>query len=53
MLMPLDHAKIPNFKNVAPEFQDVVVRPGRKYSMPYTWLVLGIGYRKSKVKGAR
>jgi spermidine/putrescine transport system substrate-binding protein len=25
--------------------------PGRKYSMPYTWLVLGIGYRKSKVNG--
>lgn len=25
--------------------------PGRKMSIPYTWLVLGIGYRKSKVKG--
>ena len=22
-----------------------------KYSMPYTWLALGIGYRKSKVQG--
>ncbi len=50
MLMPLDQAQIPNFKNVAPEFQDVPFDPKRKYSMPYTWLLLGIGYRKSKVK---
>ena len=51
MLEPLDHAKIPNIKNVAPEFiKDAPFDPGRKYSMPYTWLVIGIGYRKSKVK---
>ena len=51
MLMPLDRAKIPNFRNVAPAFQDVAFDPGRKYSMPYTWLVLGLGYRKSKIQG--
>ena len=51
LLEPLDHAKIPNIKNVAPEFiNDAPYDPGRKYSMPYTWLVIGIGYRKSKVK---
>ena len=50
MLMPLDHAQIPNIKNIDPAFIDVAYDPGRKYSMPYTWLVLGIGYRKSKVK---
>jgi spermidine/putrescine transport system substrate-binding protein len=50
MLMPLDRAQIPNFKNLAPEYQEVAFDPGRKYSMPYTWLTLGIGYRKSKVK---
>ncbi len=49
MLLPLDHAQIPNFKNVAPEFQDVPFDPKRAHSMPYTWLLLGIGYRKSKV----
>lgn len=49
LLMPLDHAKIPNFGNIEPAFQDAVYDPGRKFSMPYTWVVIGIGYRKSKV----
>ena len=50
MLTPLDHSLIPNFKNIAPEYTDVAYDPKRKHSMPYTWLTLGIGYRKSKVK---
>jgi spermidine/putrescine transport system substrate-binding protein len=53
MLLPIDHSKVPNFtKNIEPAFQDVVYDPGRKFSMPYTWLALGIGYRKSKVTNA-
>lgn len=51
LLMPLDHAKIPNIKNIDAEFMNPDYDPARKFSMPYTWLVLGIGYRKSKVKG--
>jgi spermidine/putrescine transport system substrate-binding protein len=51
LLMALDHAKIPNIKNIDPSFLDPEFDPGRKYSMPYTWLTLGIGYRKSKVQG--
>jgi spermidine/putrescine transport system substrate-binding protein len=52
LLEPIDHAKIPNIKNIAPEFMtDAPFDPGRKYSLPYTWLVIGIGYRKSKVDG--
>ncbi len=50
MLMPLDHAKIPNIKNINPMFLNPDYDPGRKYSLPYTWLSLGIGYRKSKMK---
>jgi spermidine/putrescine transport system substrate-binding protein len=52
MLQEIDKSKITNFKNIAPEYQDVPYDPGRKYSMPYTWLTLGIGYRKSKVNPA-
>jgi spermidine/putrescine transport system substrate-binding protein len=51
MLAPLDHSKIPNFANVMPEFRSPSFDEGRRYSMPYTWLVHGIGYRKSRVSG--
>jgi spermidine/putrescine transport system substrate-binding protein len=50
LIAPLDHSKIPNMKNIMPEFLNPDFDPGRKYSMPYTWLVLGIGYRKSAMK---
>jgi spermidine/putrescine transport system substrate-binding protein len=52
MIIPLDHGLIPNMKNIDPSFVNIPYDPGRKYSMPYTWLALGIGYRKSKVKPA-
>lgn len=51
MLIPLDHAKIPNIANIDPAFQDASFDPGRKYSLPYMWGTTGIGYRKSKVNG--
>jgi spermidine/putrescine transport system substrate-binding protein len=51
MLQELDHSKIPNMANLLPEFQDASFDPGRRYSMPYTWLVLGIAYRKDAVRG--
>ena len=49
MLMPLDHAQIPNKKNIDPAYINVEYDLQRKFSMPYTWLALGIGFRKSKV----
>jgi spermidine/putrescine transport system substrate-binding protein len=49
MLMELDHTQLPNMTNIDPAFIDVEYDMGRKFSMPYTWLALGIGYRKSKV----
>lgn len=47
MIQALDHSKIPNMANLLPEFQDAAFDPGRRFSMPYTWLVLGIGYNKA------
>ena len=44
LLMELDLAKIPNRVNLLPAFQDPPFDPGRHYSMPYTWLLLGIGF---------
>ncbi|ABS63170.1 extracellular solute-binding protein family 1 [Parvibaculum lavamentivorans DS-1] len=49
MLQELDHSKIPNIKNIYPRFMDEPFDPGRKYSLPYMWGTVGIGYRKSKV----
>jgi len=51
LLEPLDMAAIPNAKNVDPRFLDGAGDPGPRHSLPYTWLVQGIGYRKSKVDG--
>ncbi len=51
MLAPLDHSLIPNMKNIDPNFLDADFDPGRKYSIPYMWGSIGIGYRKSKVDG--
>ena len=52
MLVPLDHAKIPNIKNIDPDpnFSDPAYSPGMKHAIPYMWGTIGIGYRKSKVK---
>lgn len=51
LLEAIDHSKIPNLVNIAPEFMNVSYDPERKYSIPYTWLVTGIGYRISKMDG--
>lgn len=49
MLTELDHSKIPNIANLAPGFMNPAFDPGRKYSLPYMWGSIGIGYRKSAV----
>ena len=51
MLSPLDNNAIPNRVNVEPTFLNVGFDPGRRYSLPYMWGTMGIGYRKSKVDG--
>lgn len=51
MLVPLNHSKIPNIANIEKQFLDVAFDPGRKYSLPYMWGTIGIGYRISKFNG--
>jgi spermidine/putrescine transport system substrate-binding protein len=48
MLLPLDHAKIPNLKNIDTTFADPAFDPGLGHSAPYFWGTVGLGYRKSK-----
>lgn len=49
LLEELDMDNIPNFKNIADEFQEREFDPGNKYSVPYVYGSLGIVYNKEKV----
>ena len=51
MLSPLDHSKVSNLSNIDPAFMNAAFDPGRKFSLPYMWGTIGVGYRKSKVDG--
>jgi len=37
--------------NIEKQFQDATFDPGRKFSIPYMWGTVGIGYRVSKMNG--
>lgn len=49
LLEELDLSLIPNFANLSPELVDPPYDPGNKYSIPYQWGTIGIGYNKTKV----
>ena len=44
IVIPLDQSKIPNKKHLEPKFVDTPYDPGNRYSMPYQWGTMGIGY---------
>lgn len=44
LLIPLDHSKLPNLKNIDPSFLNLSFDPENKYSAPYFWGTLGIVY---------
>ncbi len=50
MLLDLDHSKLPNLKNVDPEYLRIAIDPDMKHSVPYMLTNTGIAYLKSKVK---
>ena len=50
ILSLIDKSKLPNIVNIEESFFKASFDPGRKYSMPYFWGTLGIGYRKSAFK---
>ncbi|HWK22666.1 MAG TPA: ABC transporter substrate-binding protein [Ureibacillus sp.] len=47
LLLPIDHTKLPNLKNIDPYFLDLPFDPGNKYSIPYFWGTVGIVYNPS------
>jgi spermidine/putrescine-binding protein len=50
LLIPIDHAAIPNLKNIAPEFQNMSFDPGNKFSIPYMAGSVGIVVNTELVK---
>jgi len=51
LLLPIDHAKIPNLTNIDPRFMDLSFDPGNEYSIPYFWGTVGIIYNTELLEG--
>ncbi len=49
-LKEIDHAKIPNLKNLDPEYTKLKHDPGLKYSVPWMSGTVGIAYNSQKIK---
>lgn len=48
LLVPLDHTKIPNIKNLDSDYMNMSYDPHNKYSLPYFFGTVGILYNKDK-----
>ncbi|MGE6613781.1 ABC transporter substrate-binding protein [Peribacillus sp. NPDC076916] len=51
LLIPLDHSKLPNLKNIDERFIDLPFDPENKYSVPYFWGTVGIVYNSKMLGG--
>ncbi|MBN2162370.1 MAG: extracellular solute-binding protein [Pontiellaceae bacterium] len=49
MLIPLDHSKLPNLKNLDPAFKPLLLDKENRFSVPYAFSYTGIGYRSDKI----
>lgn len=50
LVREIDHARLPNMKNLDPRFLDQAYDPKNRHSVPYLWGTTGIGYDKQKVE---
>ncbi len=51
LLQPLDHSRLSNFGNIAPEWADVPWDPGRAHTIPWQWGTTGIAVNTSAYSG--
>jgi spermidine/putrescine transport system substrate-binding protein len=51
LLIPLDHSKLPNLKNIDERFMDLPFDPENKFSVPYFWGTVGIVYNSTMLDG--
>ena len=50
MLLPLDYSLLTNYSNISNEFKGLAYDPENKYSVPYTYGMVGIIYNSEFVK---
>lgn len=51
LLLPIDHSKIPNLKNIDPYFLDLSFDPKNEFSIPYFWGTVGIVFNPTLLNG--
>lgn len=49
-LRPIDKSKIPNLKNIKPQYLNTWFDPGNRYSVPYAYSLTIIGYNVEKMR---
>ncbi len=49
LIRPIDRNQVSNFGNLDPSFLNRPFDPGNRFSVPYTYVLTGIGYRKDKI----
>jgi len=42
LIAEIDHRNMPNFKNISPNFRELVFDPGNRYSVTYNWGLTGL-----------
>lgn len=47
-MLPIDHNKVPNIKNLDSDYMNMSFDRGNKYSLPYFFGTVGILYNKEK-----
>lgn len=53
LLLPIDHSKIPNLKNIDDRYLNLSFDPENKYSIPYFWGTVGIVYNPKMLGGKK
>ncbi len=51
LVQEINFDNIPNYKNIMDEYKGMDFDPENKYSVPYSWGVVALGYNKSMVNG--
>jgi spermidine/putrescine transport system substrate-binding protein len=50
LITKLDYRNLSNFKNISPNFRDLIFDPGNEYSVPYNWGTTGLLVRSDLVQ---